>query len=291
MNGIIRPVDLHAHTCKSDGSLTPSQLVDYAIEKGLKAVAITDHDTVDGLEEALTYAKDKDITVIPGIELSSEYQGKDIHIVGLNIDYNNQAFKKHLEDFLKSRDLRNIKMCDKLRDEAGLDITYEALVALYPDSIITRSHMAKYLLKHGFIKSIKEGFDRYLNDHSKYYVPRELITPVQAISLILGCGGIPVLAHPVLYGMGKDRLETLVSTLKDNGLVGIEAIYCTYTPADERDIKLLADKYGLCLSGGSDYHGSAKQGLELGTGYGKLFVPETVLDDLLNGKPYTIKRV
>ena len=291
MKGVVCPVDLHAHTCRSDGSLTPTEFVDLAIQKGLKAVAITDHDTVDGLDEAIKYAADKDIELIPGIELSTSYLGRDVHIVGLYIDYHNEAFKAHLTNFLATRDLRNMKMCKKLHDEAGLDISFEEVTKENPDCTITRSHIAKYLLKHGQIKSIKEGFDRYLNDRSKYYVPRELINPSEAVNLILECGGIPVLAHPVLYGLGKEKLDTLVGKLKEAGLIGIEAIYCTYTPSDERDIKALAAKYELCLSGGSDYHGAVKPGLELGNGYGKLFVPETVLDDLKARKPYRIKTV
>lgn len=276
-------VDLHTHTTKSDGTFTPTELVDYAIQKGLTAVAITDHDTIEGLDEALSYAaslsrQNKPSTeVIPGIEFSTEYEGKDVHIVGLYISYDAPAFQAQLDAFVASRINRNIKMCAKLQ-EADIDITYEKLQAENPDAVITRAHYAAYLQAHGYVKSRQEAFDRYLGDHTKYFIPREKVTPVQAVQLILEAGGIPVLAHPPLYHMGKERLEKLVASLKDAGLMGIEAIYSTYTNQEARDMRRLADKYGLLLSGGSDFHGANKPGLDLAVGYGKLFVPEEILD-------------
>lgn len=276
----MRAVDLHVHSTKSDGSLTPTELVDLALCKELKAFALTDHDTTDGIDEALLYAKDKDIEVIPGVELSTEYKGRDIHMVGLYIDHKSTAFENHIKNFRYARDLRNEKMCQLLRDEAGMDITYEALRAEDPDAVITRSHYAKYMLKHGYISNLKEAFERYIGDHAKYFVPREKITPTQGIELILSSGGIPILAHPTLYHMTKGQLNELVYTLKSAGLVGIEAIYSTYTSSEEEHIRTVAKNYNLKISGGSDFHGAAKPGLELGTGYGKLFVPETVLDNL-----------
>lgn len=280
----MRPIDLHVHSNKSDGSLTPSELVDYALEKNLAAFALTDHDTTEGLEEAIAYAKDKPIEIIPGIEFSTEYQGRDIHIVGLYIDYKHPEFLKQIKTFQDSRIHRNRKMCELLQKE-GIDITYEKLLAENSESVITRSHYAAYLLSHGYIKNLKEAFERYIGDHAKCYVPREKITPAEAIALIKKVGGIPVLAHPVLYHMAHRQLDTLVASLKEAGLVAIEAVYSTYTPADERDIKRLAAKYDLKISGGSDFHGKAKPGLELGTGYGKLFVPEEILQKLKETKP------
>ncbi|MBQ8261449.1 MAG: Cof-type HAD-IIB family hydrolase [Lachnospiraceae bacterium] len=275
----MRAVDLHVHSTKSDGSLTPSELVDYAISKNLAAFALTDHDSIDGLEEAISYAKGKPIEVIPGIEFSTEYQGRDIHIVGIYFDYENPAFLSRIQTFRDSRTLRNEKMCRRLQEE-GIDITYEKLLAENPDAVITRSHYAEYLFRHGYIKNRKEAFERYIGDHCKCFVPREKITPAGAVKLILEFGGIPILAHPVLYHMTKGQLDTLVSELKAAGLVAIEAVYSTYAPADEREMKRLAEKYDLLVSGGSDYHGDAKPGLELATGYGKLFVPEELLDKM-----------
>lgn len=269
-------VDLHVHSNKSDGSFTPAELVDYAIEKGLRAFALTDHDTTDGIEEALLAAKGKPIEVIPGIEFSSEYEGQDIHIVGLYIDYNSDFFKRRLVHFVNGRIARNREMCRRLTDY-GMPVTYEDLTAEFPDCVITRAHYARYLFSHGYTKSLKEAFDRYIGDHSPCFVPRKKITPMRAVEIILKAGGVPILAHPTLYHMGKERLDKLVCTLKEMGLMGIEAIYSTYTASEEREMRTLAAKYDLCISGGSDFHGKAKPGLDLATGYGRLFIPEDIL--------------
>jgi len=175
-----------------------------------------------------------------------------------------------------SRIGRNQKMC-RLLQEAGIDITYEKLLEEFPDSVITRSHYAAYLLKYGYTKSMKEAFDRFIGDHCPYFVPREKVTPVQAVQLILKAKGVPILAHPTLYHMSNKRLEELVSSLKAAGLQGIEAIYCTYSSSEERDMRRLADKYNLLITGGSDFHGKNKPLLDLGNGYGKLYVDYSVL--------------
>ncbi|MCH5258930.1 MAG: PHP domain-containing protein [Lachnospiraceae bacterium] len=278
----MKAVDLHTHSNKSDGSYSPTELVDYAIAKGLSAVALTDHDTTDGLAEAIAHAEAltqaglPSIEVIPGIEFSTKQEDKDVHIVGLYIAYDSPAFEAKLQEFVDSRTGRNIKMCRNLR-EAGIDITYEKLQERNPDAVITRAHYASYLFEEGYVRSRSEAFARYLGDHTKYFVPREKVTPEQAVELILQVGGIPILAHPPLYHMGKERLDRLVSSLKDAGLIGIEAFYSTYTNQDERDMINLADKYDLLLSGGSDFHGANKPNLDLGVGYGKLFVSEEYL--------------
>ncbi len=282
-------IDLHTHTTKSDGSYTPAELVDYAIQKGLSAVAITDHDTTDGLDEALSYAASlkkqgkPSVEVIPGIEFSTKYEDKDVHVVGLFISYDSPSFQKQLDGFVESRINRNIKMCSRLQ-EAGIDITYEKLQAENPGAVITRAHYAAYLLAHDYVKSNAEAFDRYLGDHTKYFVPREKVTPFQAVQLILNAGGIPILAHPPLYHMGKDRLRQLVSSLKEAGLMGIEVIYSSYTNQEENDMRRLAAEYDLLLSGGSDFHGKNKPKLDLAVGYGRLFVPEELLDRMKHEK-------
>ena len=281
-------VDLHVHSNRSDGSMTPSELVDLAVNKGLSAFALTDHDTVDGIPEALERArywteKGIDIEVIPGIEFSTEYMGKDIHIVGIDINYEADFFKKYLTDFVNARIERNKKMCKNLQ-EAGIDISYERLMEEYPGSVITRAHYARFLHDHGYTSSMKEAFERYVGDHTKYFVPREKVSPVQAVELVLNAGGIPILAHPVIYGLGKTALDILVSQLKAVGLIGIEAVYSTYTPSDERDIKALALKHDLAISGGSDFHGKAKPDIDLAVGRGKLFIHEGILKGLRDKK-------
>ena len=275
----MNPIDLHVHSTKSDGTYSPSDLVNYALQKGLSAFALTDHDTIDGIEEAVNTAHGKPIEVVAGMELSTEYQGSDIHILALDVPYKDVAFKNRLEDFQDSRTLRNQKMCNLLQT-AGIDITYESLLDAFPDSVITRAHYAKYMFEKGYIKSINEAFERYIGDRAPYFVPREKITPDHAVSFILESGGIPILAHPTLYHYGQAQLEKLVKTLKESGLMGIEAIYSTYSIGEEGQIRHLAKKFDLSISGGSDFHGENKPGLDLGVGYGHLWVPETVLTDL-----------
>lgn len=272
-------IDLHVHSSRSDGTLTPTELVDYAIEKGLCAMALTDHDTVDGLDEITEYAKDKPIEIIPGIEYSTEYNKRDVHIVGLFIDYKAPVFQKYLAQFRQSRMERNYKLCANLR-EAGIDITYEALAEAFPDAVITRAHYARYMLDRGYVKSTSEAFSKYLGAHTKYFVHREKVTPEEVIKVTLEAGGIPVLAHPTLYGMGHEQLEILVQRLKDAGLMGIETKYSSYSLTEERQIRTLAEKYNLLPSGGSDFHGSNKPGLELAVGYGSLYIHEKMLADM-----------
>ena len=199
--------------------------------------------------------------------------------MGLYIDYDSDFFKRRLVNFVNGRTIRNKEMCRRLT-EHGMPVTFEELTAEFPNSVITRSHFAKFLLNHGYVQSLKEAFERYIGDHCPCFVPRKKITPMRAVEIILKAGGFPVLAHPLLYGMGSRRLEKLVSLLKEMGLQGIEAVYCTYTASDERQMRTLAAKYDLCISGGSDFHGSAKPGLDLATGYGKLFIPQEILDKI-----------
>lgn len=289
----MKAIDLHVHSNKSDGTFSPSELVDYAIEKGLAAIALTDHDTVDGLDEIISYAEtlrkkqlsdsvqtNKTIPeIIPGIEFSTEYEGKDVHILGLYIDYKSEEFQKPLQEFVNSRILRNEKMC-KLLQDAGIDITFEKLQAEFPESVITRAHYGSYLLKYGYIKSMNEAFEKYVGDHCPYFVPREKVTPEQAIDLILKADGVPILAHPPLYHMSDSRLDKLVFRLKEAGLQGIEAVYSTYASSEERDMRRLADKYDLLISGGTDFHGGNKPKLDLGNGYGKLYIDYSILENI-----------
>lgn len=276
----MRPVDLHTHSTASDGTYTPTQLIDYAHEKGLAAIALTDHDTTKGLAEAMEAGRRyDDLEVIPGIEFSTDYEGKDIHIVGLYMHYDDPEIQRRLQEFVDSRVSRNRKMC-RLLTEHGVPMDFDDLQAAYPDSVITRAHYAAYMLEKGYIKSRQEAFDRYIGDNCECFVPREKITPDMAVKMVLDAGGVPILAHPILYGMSDARLRKLVGELKEAGLKGIEAIYTTYTASDERQIMEIAKDYDLLISGGSDFHGANKQDIDLAVGYGKLFVPETALEKI-----------
>ncbi|MBR4768228.1 MAG: PHP domain-containing protein, partial [Lachnospiraceae bacterium] len=278
----MKAVDLHTHSNASDGSLTPSELMDLAREKGLSAIALTDHDTIDGIREAAKRAEEiraegYDLELIPGIEFSSEYEGQDIHIVGLYIDIDNAFLLRRLSYFIESREKRNRRMCELL-SEHGVPLSYEELKAEFPDSVITRAHYGRLLVKKGYVKSMKEAFDRYIGDGRPCFIPRKKISPVRAIEIIRKAGGFPVFAHPVLCHMSSARLSTLVEKLKNAGLLGIEALYGTYESSDERDMRRLAEKFSLVISGGSDFHGKAKPGIDLGSGTGRLFIAYSVLD-------------
>ncbi len=275
----MRAIDLHTHSNNSDGTFSVKELIDRAHDKGLAAIALTDHDTVDGVDEAIEYAASKypDLEVIPGVELSTEGEGREVHIVGLYIDNHDKEFVEGLSAFIDSRTTRNKKMCKKLSEEAGIPISYEALTEEFPDTVITRAHFAKFMVDRGYVNSRAEVFDRYIGDHCPYYVGREKITPEDAIRSILKAKGVPVFAHPILCRFGDDRLDDFVGRLKGAGLVGIEAVYSTYERRDETQIKELAKKYDLLVSGGSDFHGANKPDIDLGTGCGKLFVPEDLL--------------
>lgn len=278
---MITPIDLHTHTTASDGTLTPTELVDLAVSKGLTAIAVTDHDTMDGVSEAMERARyyktqGIDIEVIPGMELSSDYMGKDIHIVGLYLDPDSEYMKRRMDAFRDSRYKRNLEMCERLT-KGGMPISYDELEETFPDSVITRAHFARMLVKKGYVSSNKEAFDRFIGDGKPYFVTRKKKSPMRAIEIVRHAGGFPILAHPMQYKMGKDTLDSFVGMLKDSGLTGIEAVYSTHTPADERQIRALADKYDLLISGGSDFHGTNKPTIDLGTGCGHLFVPDELL--------------
>ena len=282
-------IDLHVHSTASDGSVRPSELVNMAIEKNLSAFALTDHDTVDGVDEAIKKASEINsvsgsdiIKVIPGIELSAEYKGQDIHILGLNLDYKNPEFLKQIENFRNTRNERNQKMVQCLYDHGFKNITPENIAKRFgKDTVITRAHYAILMIEGGYLKNKDEAFKKYLNPGCSCYIPRIKVTVTDAVKLILLANGKPVLAHPLLYKLSDNELDNLVSLLKETGLQGIEAIYSANKWNDEARMKALAQKYDLFITGGSDFHGTAKPTLELGIGYGNLKVPEELIQNIL----------
>lgn len=279
-------IDLHTHSLFSDGSYTPKELVSYAKEKGLSAFALTDHDTVDGLDDAIESGKKNDIFVIPGIELSSDYHGKDIHILGYFIDYKNSDLLKKLKNFQDLRRNRNVKMV-KLLNEGGYDISLDELYKIYgKESVITRMHLAKALFDKGYVTDIPTAFATILAKDSPYYVPREGISPDAAVSLICENNGTAVLAHPTLYKLSDDALRELLTTLKAMGLSGIETYYSTYTEEQTLKIQALADEFDLFPTGGSDFHGASKPHIDLGSGKGNLKIPATILNNFSQWPEY-----
>lgn len=283
-----RIIDLHVHSTESDGTLTPEEVVLAAKDAGLCALALTDHDTASGIAKAAPIATACDIELIPGIELSTEYelpttrsQRKEVHIVGLYINPAHPKLVVRTKEFRDCRNTRNEKMIEALQKE-GFDITMESLIAENPDSVITRANIARYLYQHGEIKSVQEAFEKYIGDGCKCYVGRFKVTPTEAVELIHEAGGIAILAHPLLYHLSTVSLQRLIDDLKLVGLDGIEAIYSTYTTGEEQFVKKLATKNGLLISGGSDFHGENKPTIHLGTGRGHLYIPYSVLEDIKN---------
>ena len=278
-----RIIDLHVHSTESDGTLTPKDLVAEAKKAGLAAFALTDHDTCQGVCKAMPLAASAGIELIPGIELSTDYHGKEVHIVGLYIDIENEQLLKQTAEYRKCRSERNALMVEALQKE-GLSITMEELVAENPDCVITRANIARFLYEQGQIKSVREAFDRYIGDHCKCYVGRQKVASTDAVRLIKEAGGTAILAHPLLYGLSNTNLQKMIDELKPAGLDGLEAIYSTYTTGEEQQMKRLARENGLLISGGSDFHGSNKPDIALGRGRGHLYIPYSVLETIKAGR-------
>ena len=278
-------IDLHVHSNHSDGTLSPEELVSLSIETGLSAFALTDHDTVSGIEKAKdavsrAAAAGHKISVIPGTEISAAYRKRDIHILGLFIDETNPTLLSALETAVNARDNRNELMAERFRS-LGIPLTLEELRLVNPDTVITRAHFAKYLIEHGHVKNSEEAFRRYLNYDAPCFVPREYMQPEQAIFLISEAGGIPVLAHPLLYKLPPAELEALLRRLTDSGLKGLEVYYSSNTGFDEQISYSLANRFGLFMTGGSDFHGANKPNLYLGTGRNhNLNIPDSILEPL-----------
>lgn len=277
----MKKVDLHVHSNFSDGTCTPEEVVDLAVKKGLAAFALTDHDSVGGVESALLACEQKQapLQVIPGIEISSDYEGHDIHIVGLFVDYHNEELVEKTRLFVERRENRNAQMVKNFQD-AGIPITLEALTEGNPDMVITRAHFAKYLIAHQVAKDVKEAFAVYLGEDTPYFVPRAMMKSVDGIRLILQAGGIPILAHPMHYKLEEGVLRRMIQEFKDAGLVGMEVRYSNHSPEDDVFTMQLAKEYELLPSGGSDFHGSNKPAIDIGSGRGNLEVPYEYLERL-----------
>ncbi len=272
-------IDLHTHSMASDGSMSPAELVRHAHEKGLSALALTDHDTVDGVKEALEEGERLGVEVIPGIEISVDYK-PEMHILGYfpNL-YAYNSIRKELEVIRQGREARNLKIISRLNG-LGIDITTEEVKREALGDITGRPHIARVLVNRGFVKSIDDAFDKYLGREGLAYFKRFELKPEEGIQAIRRAGGLPVLAHPVFLRKTYDGMDKLLGELKGFGLAGIEALYSDHTKEDTGNFLRLAIKHGLIVTGGSDFHGSFKPGMELGTGRGGLEVPYELLENL-----------
>ena len=273
-------IDLHAHTTASDGTLTPTQLVTLASSSGLKALAITDHDTIGGVSEGLARGREIGFEVVPGIEISIMNPRGTMHMLGYYIDHTDAELNERLTRLQEARRERNPKIVAKL-NELGLDITMEEIVAESGGAQVGRPHFARVMVKKRQVASINEAFDLYLTRGGPAYEDKFRYSAEVAIGMITDAGGISVLAHPFTLGLEDSReLENLVADLAEKGLKGIE-VYYSETPPQKRAAYLaLAKKYNLKPTGGSDFHGNNKGVIKLGHGVGDLRVPYELLTGL-----------
>lgn len=272
-------IDLHTHSNYSDGTFSPKELVEYAKVKKLKAIAITDHDTIKGLEEGEAVAKEVGIEFINGVELSIGINSKEYHMLGLMFDRNTKDLENMLKTLQEHRIERNKEMV-MLFKKNNINIEYQELQDLSQGSIITRAHFSQLLIKKGYAKSTKHCFERYLSPNSKTYIKRNTFNAEHVIETIHKAQGISILAHPYRYKLNTSEIEELVVKLKNIGLDGIEAIYSSHNPNEESFLRNLSYKYNLKISGGSDFHGLNKPDIDLGVGFGKLNVPIDILEKL-----------
>ncbi len=271
-------IDLHTHSTASDGTVSPKELVRKAAEIGLEAVALTDHDTLAGLPEALEAGKEFGIEVIPGCELSVESESGAMHIVGLWTRPGSVNLSRIFEFMQQSRERRNLKIESKLK-ELGVDVSMDEVRSM-AGGTIGRPHFARVLMDKGVVSSFNQAFDEYLGARGRAYVSKEKITPEQGIQAICKDQGLAVLAHPFLLNMTVDKLDLLLSRLKRFGLEGIEALYPEHDQKQTEMFLDLAKSHDLLVSGGSDFHGHVKPDTFLGVGRNNLHVPASLLEDM-----------
>ena len=243
-------VDLHLHTTYSDGRLSPTQLVDLLAKRGLRVVAITDHDSTEGLGEALEAAeKYPDLTIIPGIELSTDIPGNEIHVLGYFINYYDASFQETLSEFREGRLDRARRMVRNL-EGLGISIDWERVLEISDGGAVGRPHIAQAMVERGYITYPQEAFEKYIGRNGPAYAERPKLAPGDAVRMILDVGGLPVLAHP----REVDNLEPVLPELNEAGLVGMEVHYGDYLPAEVEALAAIAVRDGLVQCGGSDYH-------------------------------------
>lgn len=277
--------DLHLHTTSSDGNLTPSQVIIAAKEKGFSAVAITDHDTIDGLEEAQKEAAKQQIEFVPGIELSTEFEEKEVHILGYYFDKNAPRLKEKLQLFIESRKNRAEKMVKKLND-LGLDLSLDRVKEIAGTEFMGRPHIARAMLEKGYISELSQAFTRdYIASGGRAYVDRFKFNVQEAVKLLLDIGGIPVLAHPGFLSRGAPLDRKEISRLVGFGVQGIEVYYIKHSEEATRYYRELALKNNLLITGGSDCHGDSSNFL-----LGSIKLPYNYLKTLQEKTGSTLKR-
>ena len=285
-------VDLHTHSTASDGTLAPEAVARLAKDSGLVGFALTDHDTLAGLEAAERTAREIGIEFVPGVEISCQFPHPGtLHLLGYCIDPHSAPLREVLDRLIEARRVRNPKMVRKLND-LGVAITVAEVEEAAGGEVIGRPHMAAVLVRKGYVNSIKEAFNKYLGQGAAAYVEKERLSPRDAIAVVLVAGGLPVLAHPIQLRAENDaRLERIVKDLTDLGLAGIEVIHSDHDAALIEKYTNLADRFGLLKTGGSDFHGINKKEIQLGNANGRR-IPRRFMDDLLarSREPSTVGR-
>lgn len=265
--------DLHIHTSASDGTLTPSELIIKAHNIGLDVIAITDHDTVDGIQSALSTAESFQLRVIPGVEISTDIKDNEVHILGFFVDYADVEFGKKLVKLRLSRQERAEKMVAKLA-QLGMIISYQRVLEIAGEGSVGRPHVAQALMEKGYIETFRDAFDKFLGRNCPAYVERLKMTPEEAVELIRDTNGLPVLAHPA----NINDIDGMVSRLINHGLVGIEVYYQDYNIDIIKQLQKITKKYNLITTGGSDYHGD---NISAGAPLGSVDVPEEAVLKLI----------
>ncbi|MBR4893563.1 MAG: PHP domain-containing protein [Clostridia bacterium] len=270
-------IDLHTHSTCSDGSFTPKEIIAHADEIGLYAVALTDHDNIDGILEAKKEALKRDIIFIPGIEISCDFSS-ELHIVGLNIDCESEKLVNLTNKFKEDRKKRNINTIKRLND-AGIDINLEEAEKYSTGNALGRAHIAKVMVDKGYASSVKDAFKKYLGKGKIGYSNEFRISYKDAISVIKESGGVAILAHCHYLNMNEDEFIEFIKELKSYGLNGLEGYYTEYTKEQSDFYISVCKKLDLIISGGSDFHGDMKPDIKLGKGFGNLKVPKCLLDN------------
>lgn len=278
-------IDLHVHSNASDGTLTPIEIVKLAKEKRLTAIALTDHDTMQGVREAKEAVKGSELEIISGVEISCEYREKEIHILGLFLDTDCEELLCDLSKYREKRDERNKKMVSNFQ-RAGIPMTIEELNEGNPNVVITRAHFARYLVDHGYVKKKDDAFKKYLGKKCFFYETREYMKPKRAIELIKKAGGLSFLAHAYLYKMSDREIEQMIEELMSYGLDGLEVYHSSHNACESRKLQALAKKNKLLISGGSDFHGANKPDIDLSIGRGNLRLPHYILEDIKKSEAF-----
>lgn len=278
----MKTIDLHTHTNCSDGSMSPTELVKHGSQRGLAAIAVTDHDTINGIQEAVFAGEKYGVEVVPGVEFSSQSISQ-VHVLGYYIDINSPSLLKVFKEQQEERIISNQKYIEALHRH-GFPITEEEVKRVAPHGGVGRAHYAKIMMEHGWVKSVKEAFDLYLGVGMPCYIQREVITPEKAIEIIHSAGGLAFFAHPHQTKLEWDELYSFIKQLKDSGLDGIEGYYSEYTPEMHTKFMNTAKELDLLISGGSDYHAQMKPHIEIGVGMGNLSIPYSVLEKIKEEK-------